>query len=375
MAMIDINLKIQKLEEEVDIGRKRLTADRMDISFGELLNMYRDGELVIRPEYQRLYRWNNTQKTALIESLLLSIPIPPIFVAENEDGIWELIDGLQRVSTFLSFFGDLKQDLTRLEPIENEDGDSLGNINKWQLESGSIIDSLEGFTVDTLPASFKINLKRSVCRVEILRGQSKNEMKYELFKRLNSGGSKLTPQEIRNAIYRGIDTRLNELLFELSNHQMFTAMVSLSPRKKQELYDQELVLKFMAFVNNIDHINLNTEHYLNKFMEDTVKNQDYDYASMKNLFIETLELIHESVSDPERIFWGVNNRLVASYFDAITVSIAQNLDKYKKNPNLLEKKINILKNDDKFRSFSGSAPSSRSRVKGRLQRANKIFSS
>lgn len=369
-----MDLQIQKLEQEVDLGRKRLTADRMDISFGELLNMYRDGELIIRPEYQRLYRWNNAQKTALIESLLLSIPIPPIFVAENEDGVWEIIDGLQRVSTFLSFFGDLKQDLTKLEPIQNEDGENLENINKWQLESGSIVNSLEGFNVDTLPTSFKINLKRSVCRVEILRGQSKNEMKYELFKRLNSGGSKLTPQEIRNAIYRGIDTRLNELLFELSNHEMFNAMVSVSPRKKQELYDQELVLKFMAFVNNIDDINLNTEHYLNRFMENIVKDKNYDYESIKSLFIETLTLIHNSVKNPKEIFWGVNNRLVATYFDAITVSVAQNLDKYKKNPELLEEKIYLLKNDSDFKLHSGITPSSRTRVKKRLQRANEIFS-
>lgn len=245
--MSDMDLKIQKLEEEVDLGRKRLTADRMDISFGEILNMYRDGELIIRPEYQRLYRWNNAQKTALIESLLLSIPIPPIFVAENEDGVWEIIDGLQRVSTFLSFFGELKTDLTSLTPIKNEDDENLENINKWELESGSILDSLYGFTVDTLPISFKINLKRSVCRVEILRGQSKNEMKYELFKRLNSGGSKLTPQEIRNAIYRGIDTRLNELLFELSNHEMFNAMVSVSPRKKTRVIQSRISLKIYGF--------------------------------------------------------------------------------------------------------------------------------
>lgn len=376
MSINDISLeeKVQELENEVDLGRKRLTADRMDISFGEILNMYREDELIIRPEYQRLYRWNNTQKTALIESLLLSIPVPPIFVAENENGVWELIDGLQRISTFLSFFGELKQDLTSINDEEDEYEEKLENINKWELEAGSIISSLEGFTVDTLPTSFKINLKRSVCRVEILRGQSKNEMKYELFKRLNSGGSKLTPQEIRNAIYRGIDTRLNELLLELSRNDLFISMVNLSPRKIQELYDQELILKFMAFVNNIESINLNTEHYLNKFMENTVRNTDYDYELIKNLFIETLNLIHCSVDKPEEVFWGAQRRLVATYFDAITVSVAQNLDKYKNNPNLLSERIESLKNDADFKYFSGTAPSSRSRVKKRLQRANEIFS-
>lgn len=374
--MTDTNItpNIHKLEEEVDLGRKSLTADRMDISFGELLNMYRDGELIVRPEYQRLYRWNNAQKTALIESLLLSIPIPPIFVAENEDGVWEVIDGLQRVSTFLSFFGELKQDLTSITSEKDGDDENLENINKWKLESGSIIESLEGFTVDTLPMSFKINLKRSVCRVEILRGQSKNEMKYELFKRLNSGGSKLTPQEVRNAIYRGVNPKLNELLLELSNNSIFNNMINLSERKKQELYNQELILKFIAFYNNINNINSNTEHYLNEFMEKTVENDNYDYNAIKKLFIDTLTLINNSVDEPERVFYSEKNRFVATYFDSITIAVAQNMDKYKNNPELLKNKINELKQDSDLRYFSGTASNSRSRVKNRLQRANEIFS-
>ena len=69
------------------------------------LGLPKNDELIIRPEYQRLFRWSEVQKTALIESILLSIPIPPIFVAEDKNGVWELVDGLQRVSTFVSFFG------------------------------------------------------------------------------------------------------------------------------------------------------------------------------------------------------------------------------------------------------------------------------
>jgi uncharacterized protein with ParB-like and HNH nuclease domain len=176
------------------------------------INLYKNGELIIRPEYQRLFRWKPQQKTALIESILLSIPIPPIFVAEDKEGIWELVDGLQRVATFISFFGELNTDVSRLpyqtdneEDVE-EDGEGEVSIgNKWSLEAGGLIQSLEGFNIDTLPNKYKINLKRAVCRVEILGGKSNISMKYELFKRLNSGGSKATPQEIRNAIYRAIN--------------------------------------------------------------------------------------------------------------------------------------------------------------------------
>ena len=221
--MENLTENVALLEQAVSDERKRLSSDRLDISFGELINLYKNDELIIRPEYQRLFRWSETQKTALIESILLSIPIPPIFVAEDKNGVWELVDGLQRVSTFISFFGELKGDgweinhqeedvnssVEEREEIEEGNGEVTEEektINKWTLQEGGLVQSLQGFNIDTLPTNLKINLKRAVCRVEILRGESSNSMKYELFKRLNSGGSKLTPQEIRNAIYRGVES-------------------------------------------------------------------------------------------------------------------------------------------------------------------------
>ena len=256
--MEQLQEKIALLEKEVSDERKRLSSDRLDISFGELINLYKNEELIIRPEYQRLFRWSQEQKTALIESILLSIPIPPIFVAEDSNGIWELVDGLQRVSTFISFFGELKtgtlddiyqeDDLNLFAEIDGDtDGDEIKTENKWILQEGGLIKTLEGFNIDNLPRSLQINLKRAVCRVEILRGESTTSMKYELFKRLNSGGSKLTPQEIRNAIYRGVNPRLNQLLLKISQNKTFKELTKLSQSKLNELYDQELVLRFFAF--------------------------------------------------------------------------------------------------------------------------------
>ncbi len=393
--MSDLEERKRELESEIDTERKRLSADRMDVSFGEILNMYRSDELIIRPEYQRLYRWNDSQKTALIESLLLSIPIPPIFVAEDDDGVWEVVDGLQRISTFISFFGELKHNFSTIKHIEIEEDEEEGingelelefeehnidnidnteNGNNWTLQAGSIVENLEGFNINNLPTSFKINLKRAVCRVEILRGHSNIEMKYELFKRLNSGGSKLTPQEIRNAIYRGTDARLNELLLRLSQNSIFKSTTTLSKKQKEELYDQELVLRFLAFFNKADSINENTENYLNKFMEQTVKDKDYDYENIEAIFVETLELIDRLLNDPEQVFRNHKNRFVPAFFEGIIIGLAQNIEKYRDNADLLEEKVQILKTDDDFRAYSGSASNSRSRIKKRLTRANEIFS-
>lgn len=380
--MKNLKEKINALENEVTSERKRVSTDRLDISFGELINLYKNKELIIRPEYQRLFRWSSKQKTALIESILLSIPIPPIFVAEDKNGIWELIDGLQRISTFISFFGELESDISEIkynieedneEGIELEEDENHQQIigNKWVLNSGGLIESLEGFNVDSLPQNLKINLKRAVCRVEILRGESSTSMKYELFKRLNSGGSKLTPQEIRNAIFRGIDTRLNELLLRLSQNKIFIKLTNLSNKKRQELYDQELVLRFIAFLNNAENVNENTENYLNYFMEKSVKNAQFDYPFYETSFNNVLDLLN--ALDDENIFRNERNLFVPAEFEGITIGIAQNYDIYKENRELLRNKITELKNDSGFKRASGSASNSKSRIKSRLKRVQEIF--
>ena len=96
------------LQIELDKARLSVKTDSYPMSIGELVSMYDDGELEIRPEFQRLFRWSLEQKSNFIESVLLGIPIPSIFVAQREDGVWELVDGLQRISTILSFMGKMR---------------------------------------------------------------------------------------------------------------------------------------------------------------------------------------------------------------------------------------------------------------------------
>ena len=382
--------KVALLEKEVSDERKRLSSDRLDISFGELINLYKNNELIIRPEYQRLFRWSEAQKTALIESILLSIPIPPIFVAEDKNGVWELVDGLQRVSTFISFFGELKgsgwtidyqEDIDRSgveeeeeEEIDEENGEETGErktINKWTLQEGGLVKSLKGFNIDNLPTNLKINLKRAVCRVEILRGESSTSMKYELFKRLNSGGSKLTPQEIRNAIYRGVNPRLNELLLKVSQSEVFKSLTQLSNGKLNELYDQELVLRFFAFYKNAENVNENMEKFLNDFMKETVENANFDYDVYESLIMRVLELIYQI--EDNKIFRNERNLFVPAYFEGILIGVAQNIETYAENLELLKSKITQLKSDNDFKRYSGTASNSRSRIRNRLKRVDEIF--
>jgi hypothetical protein len=196
-------------------------------------------------------------------------------------------------------------------------------------------------------------------------------MKYELFKRLNSGGSKLTPQEIRNAIYRGINPRLNELLLKISQNEVFQELTQLTRGKLNELYDQELVLRFFAFYKNAENVNENMEKFLNKFMENTVSNTDFDYNNYESLIIRVLELINQIGDD--KIFRNASNSFVPAYFEGILIGVAQNIDKYAEDIELLKSKITQLKSDTDFKRYSGTASNSRSRIRNRLKRADEIF--
>ena len=119
------------LKEEIERAKRAVSTDTVQVTIGEVYNMYTSSELNILPDFQRLFRWSNERKSNFIESILIGIPIPPVFVYENEDGTWELIDGLQRISTLLEFMGVLK------------DIDS-GGILRSQLQKTKYLPSLQG---------------------------------------------------------------------------------------------------------------------------------------------------------------------------------------------------------------------------------------
>lgn len=107
-----------KLQIEIDKMAKSIKTDNYPMSIGELANIYQEGDLRIDPIYQRTFRWDISQQSALIESILLNIPIPPIYVFQNERGKWNLIDGQQRLSTIFKFMGILKQTSEKISMVK-----------------------------------------------------------------------------------------------------------------------------------------------------------------------------------------------------------------------------------------------------------------
>lgn len=349
----------EDLLTELEKKKNSLSTERMDMSFGEIMNLYSDGEIIIDPEFQRLFRWKDQQKTRFIESLLLGIPIPPIFVAETKDSKWELVDGLQRISTVFSFFGVLKN------IPKNEK-------NNWRLGKGELIKSFEGFKCKDLPLKLRINLKRYVCRVEVIKWDTEFiDMRYELFNRLNTGGSPLTDQEIRNCIFRGVSNDFNRFLTEEAKNQTFIDLISPTQKQIRELYLDELILRFCSLYGDSKSVKTNISQHMTDFMKEAVKDPE-KIGFYRDILHKTLRIIEPLGKDT---FRGRNNNFSTSLYDGIMIGISMNIDKYElAEQSFLENKIFKLKNDDDFRAASGSGSASKTRVSKRLAIAQKIFS-
>ena len=355
---IDIITQNQEhLIEKITEKRKDMKPDRADMTFGEIINRYKDSEIIISPEFQRAFRWDEERQTRFIESLLLGIPIPPIFVAETNDGVWELVDGLQRLSTILSFFGILK--------IEDK--------NNLVLTKGTLIEDLEDFTINTLPERYILSLKRAVCRVEIIRYDSDIEMRYELFNRLNTGGVELSPQEIRNCIFRGYGNKFNAFISDLSKRPEFYNNIHANDNEKERMYLEELILRYFTLKNRgakYKHI----QKHMDDYMLSVSKNENlFNYKEEEELFMRLMKKISDLGVN---VFQLATLPFSTSIYDPIMIAFANNIDYIDTlSKEEIVNRIESMKNDNEFRKQTKTSSSSTSRVRKKIEIAERYFSS
>lgn len=228
-----------RLESEIEQARRSISSDGYPMSIGELTNLYRDQELKIRPEFQRLFRWTDIQKSRLVESLLLGIPLPSIFVAQTESGKWELVDGLQRVSTILELQGELlDKSGNKLPPLTLKGTKYLPALEDriWQSNDPG----------RSLSEAQRLDVKRSKIDIKIIKRDSSPEAKFDLFQRLNSYGSTLTSQETRSALLVAASADFFGWLENLASHPSFVQSISLNERLMEERFDLELAIRFLV---------------------------------------------------------------------------------------------------------------------------------
>lgn len=347
----------EELLGAIESSRNTLQTDKMDMSFGEIMNMYERGEIIINPDFQRLYRWSDYQKTRFIESVIIGIPIPPVFVAEDDSGRWELVDGLQRLSTIFSFFGNLK-------------GDNV--INKWMLGAGDMLQSLDGYNVDTLPLKIQLNIKRAVCRVEIIKWNSEYDLRFELFNRLNTGGSPLTNQEIRNSLFRSISSTFNDFLKEMSSNKDFIESVNVPKEQVEQLYLEELVLRFMSLYQNRKNVKKSIAQHMTDFMKEAVVNTKFNYKKYREVFEKTFEILKPL---GRGAFNSRNGMFSTAIYDTMVIGIAENIHRYSSvSPKVIKEKLAQVKSDNVYQAMTRSGGNnSVERVKKRLEFAKTIF--
>ncbi len=316
-----------KLIESISAMLRQASTQALDLSFNELLDMHENKELNITPDYQRLFRWTEGQRSRLIESLLLEMPVPPIFVIEDKENTYQLIDGLQRISSYLHLRGKLSA--PHLDPPVVI-GDML------TLSDCDIVPALNGLTYNDFPTSMQIRLKRAFIRVEVVRKGSDPRFKYHMFKRLNTGGELLSEQQIRNCTIRMLDSKFPDFIIDMASVDVFKECTcALTQERRLSAFDQELVLRFFALKNRRARFKHEVSDFLTEYMEevsDALEPEPFDYALEEARFRRTFEALQLTSNEYAFAFarkdrTGLNAGFSIYHFEAITIGMQAVIEK------------------------------------------------
>lgn len=272
----------------------------------------------IAPSYQRRLRWDIRKRSLLIESFLLNIPVPPIFLFEEDYNVFEVIDGRQRLDTIRSF---LANDF------------ALRGLEYWP--------ELDRLRFNELPKILRSGLLRRGLQAVVLLAETRDsaeegiDVRRVLFDRLNTGGEKLNPQELRNALYPG---RLNQTLISLARSDLFTEAWGIPPFTEAELEeppaelianplysklaDAELVLRVFALKDAIDHDRRGSlRTILDRYMAENVDIPEAQCALMEKQFLDSLEWVMNAFE--ESAFRLPTGRLSRPLYDALMIAHMQ----------------------------------------------------
>ena len=366
------------LDEEINAKRAEIRSDGYPMSIGELINLYRDGELDIHPEFQRFYRWSDEQKSRLIESLLLGIPIPSIFVSQRYDGVWDVIDGLQRLSTIFQFVGQLKDESDNLvDPLTLKKTKYLPSLEgkKWMDDDPSL----------SIGSANQLIIRRSKIDVKLILRESSESSKYELFQRLNTGGSQLSDQELRNVILIMVNPDAYRWIEQLAKDENFQTCIALSDRSMSVRDDLELVTRFLVF-RNLEESELRSIGDIGEFLTDSiVELAAHDRfqqvkAVEEEAFRVTFAILSESLGDRSfRRYDTVKKRhlggFLISAFEPIALGIGYNYKHYSSQTDLrrIEGKGKRLWDEHKFLSHSGSGVRASTRIPSNIPLGRSLF--
>lgn len=336
-----------KIQEQIDENRKSVAFDSYDIAIRQLYDMTVEKLIDIAPAYQRHFVWDDLRQSQLVESIMLGIPVPSLFMATNKDATWEVIDGLQRLTTVINYIGNdniIRQTNPRCKKLKISGLEKLSAIN--------------GLTFEELPRSLQVMFMTRSIRVTVLNDRSDFEVRYDLFERLNTGGVTLHPQEIRNCVFIG---RFNDFIRELALYEPFRNVVKSTPKQELTGNLEELVLKFLAYFQDRELFVHGVKEFLNKYMEKKTQKLD-DREYLESVFKRTFDYLHANLADGI-VRGNRKNTTPLILFEAISIGVA---DAIVEGKTIDANKLIQLLDDDHLKKLTTGATNSRSRLNGRI---------
>ncbi|AKB25401.1 hypothetical protein MSMTP_1932 [Methanosarcina sp. MTP4] len=295
----------EKYKEE----QKRLVSQKMDLYIPSLKDMLKNKVIDLEPKFQRRDRWNVKQQSKLIESIIMAVPIPPIFLAEEEYNTYSVMDGKQRLTAINMYLTD-----------------------KFALSGLTFWGELNGKKFSQLNQTIRNAIERRSISAVVLLNESDLDIKFDVFERINTGGENLTPQEVRNCIHRG---KFNDLLVELSELNYFRECLGLPTSfdklKKIKIYqrmdDVQLVLRFFL-LQDYEKVTGNLKTSMNKYMEQKNSNvTDKELEDNRISFTETVDKVYSIYGNQAFRKWDTSKSewttISAPFYDAIMYSFSK----------------------------------------------------
>jgi len=314
--------------------QKEIRYDTKDWTIDYLVGEYRKNRFYI-PPYQREFIWKNENKSGFIESVLLGLPIPLMFFAQIEEGTFEIVDGAQRIQTLEQF---LNNDL------------ELGKLKK--------LTTLKGFRFLDLPISQQRKLESRSLRTVILEDTTTLDLRYEIFRRINTSGEKARASEVRRGAYAG---PFMKFVAECAAAPLFKKLcpVSHSMRLRQE--PEELVLRFFAYSHQYMRFRHDVQKFLDEFVEASLAN--FDKVKLREEFDRMLVFVDRYIPNGFAKEPGASTTPRVR-FEAISVGVNLAL---KQNPNLSPHHTSWLSSSDFGKHTTTHASNSLPRLKGRIE--------
>ncbi len=341
-----------------------------DLSFRELITMYEEDEL-IKPELQRYYVWEKPEASRFIESILLGLPVPSVFLANTTDDKKLIIDGYQRIMTVYDY---VKEGIWR----KDKKVFRLSNTDKINMR-------FRNKSFKELDEKDQRRIKSTTIHAIMFEQKAPNDNDtslYQVFERINTGGRALMPQEIRNCVNQG---EFNSLLFDLNanpNWRTLFGKLEVDPRMR----DMEFILRFFAldtdFIKNNESSSISLKKYLNEFMGATSSQINQIVEERRAIFNFVMQFIIENIG--ENAFYNITGgddtkirkRFYPTIFDAICPAVAIAHRHFGNNiptENLESKRLELLK-DTEFRKYISEGTMQISHIHGRINKAlNYLF--